>query len=96
MLGCLVLMWSWLFGLDVVLGCLVPSTGLLLKINNLYYNKLKYLTKDFNSLSIKIEKELWENKDEPMEACLQSVACRSSAVSTQTKCRVKLDACIKV
>ena len=40
--------------------CLVPLTGLLLKINNLYYNKLKYLTKDFNSLSIKIEKELWE------------------------------------
>jgi hypothetical protein len=32
----------------------------ILKINNLYYNKLKYLTKDFNSLSIKIEEELWE------------------------------------
>ena len=56
---------------------------------NIINNKLKYLSKDFNSLSIKIEKKLWENKDEPMEACLQSVACRLSAVSTQTKCRVK-------
>ena len=44
----------------LVCECLVPLSSLLLKINNLYYNKLKYLTKDFNSLSIKIEKELWE------------------------------------
>ena len=51
----------------MVLACLVPPTSLLLKINNLYYNKLKYLTKDFNSLSIKIEKELWENEPYMLE-----------------------------
>ena len=58
------------------------------KINNLYNNKLKYLTKEFTTLSRTIEKELWEifhytNQPEPLQ--LQELKLRNSTLMKELK-----------
>ena len=68
--------------------CSVPLSNLTNKINNLYNNKLKYLTKEFTTLSRTIEKELWEifhytNQPEPLQ--LQELKLRNSTLMKELK-----------
>ena len=70
------------------LGYSVPLSDLTNKINNLYNNKLKYLTKEFTTLSRTIEKELWEifhytNQPEPLP--LQELKLRNSTLMKELK-----------